>query len=56
MHRSFFPSLSDPVLTGRAKLIMVTSLGLMLAAWALVLTWLISGDLEVYHGSGGCNF
>lgn len=25
---------------------MVTSLGVMLAAWALVLTWLISGDLE----------
>lgn len=40
------PSFSDPVLTGRAKLIAVTSLGLMLAAWALVLTWLISGDLE----------
>lgn len=41
-----FPSFSDPVLTGRARLIAVTSLGLMLAAWALVLTWLISGDLE----------
>lgn len=41
-----FPSFSDPVLTGRAKLIAVTSLGLLLAAWALVLTWLISGDLE----------
>ena len=46
MHTRFFPSFSDPLLTGRAKLIMVTSLGLMLAAWALVLTWLISGDLE----------
>ena len=41
-----FPSFNDPILTGRAKLIAVTSLGLMLAAWALVLTWLISGDLE----------
>ena len=40
------PSFSDPVLTGRAKLIAVTGLGPMLAAWALVLTWLISGDLE----------
>ncbi len=46
MRGKFFPSLGDPVLTGRAKLIAVTSLGLMLAAWALVLTWLISGDLE----------
>ncbi len=41
-----FPSFNDPILTGRAKLIAVTSLGLILAAWALVLTWLISGDLE----------
>lgn len=46
MRRSFFPKFDDPVLTGRARLIAVTSLGLMLAAWALVLTWLISGDLE----------
>jgi hypothetical protein len=38
--------LSDPLLLGRAKLIMITSLGLTLAVWALVLTWLISGDLE----------
>jgi hypothetical protein len=46
MRKGFFPKFDDPLLTGRAKLIAVTSLGLMLAAWALVLTWLISGDLE----------
>ena len=46
MRRSFFPSVGDPLLLGRAKLIMVTSLGMTLAIWALVLTWLISGDLE----------
>ncbi|MFN8596725.1 MAG: hypothetical protein U0559_11165 [Anaerolineae bacterium] len=40
-------SFSDPVLTGRAKLIAVTSLGLMLAAgrWCYG-QWLIGGDLE----------
>jgi hypothetical protein len=46
MPKHFFPTFDDPILTGRAKLIMVTSLGMILAAWALVLTWLISGDLE----------
>ena len=46
MRRRFFPKFNDLVLAGRAKLIVVTSLGVMLAAWALVVTWLISGDLE----------
>ena len=46
MRRSLFPKWDDPVVTGRARLIVVTSLGVMLAAWALVVTWLISGDLE----------
>lgn len=46
MPTRFFPTFGDPILSGRGKLIMVTSLGVMLAAWALVLTWLISGDLE----------
>jgi hypothetical protein len=45
MSKRFFPIFDDPVLTGRAKLIVVASLGVMLAVWALVLTWLISGDL-----------
>lgn len=42
----WLPATLDPIVSGRAKLIIVTSLGVMLAAWALVLTWLISGDLE----------
>jgi hypothetical protein len=42
----WLPVTTDPIAAGRAKLIIVTSLGVMLAAWALVLTWLISGDLE----------
>jgi hypothetical protein len=42
----WLPATTDPIVSGRAKLIIVTSLGVMLAAWALVLTWLISGDLE----------
>jgi hypothetical protein len=46
MPKRFFPIFDDPILSGRAKLIMVTSLSVMLAAWVLVLTWLISGDLE----------
>jgi hypothetical protein len=46
MPKRFFPTLDDPILAGRAKLIVITSLGFMLAGWALVLTWLISGDLE----------
>jgi hypothetical protein len=46
MSKRFFPTFDDPILAGRAKLIVITSLGFMLAGWALVLTWLISGDLE----------
>jgi hypothetical protein len=46
MPKQFFPIFDDPILAGRAKLIVITSLGFMLAGWALVLTWLISGDLE----------
>ena len=42
----WLPATNDPIVSGRAKLIIVTSLGMMLAAWGLVLTWLISGDLE----------
>ena len=42
----WLPATNDPIVAGRAKLIIVTSLGVMFAAWALVLTWLISGDLE----------
>ena len=42
----WLPATTDPIVSGRAKLIIVTSLGVMFAAWALVLTWLISGDLE----------
>jgi hypothetical protein len=34
-------------MAGRAKLLLVACLGLILAAWGLVLTWLISGDLQI---------
>jgi hypothetical protein len=41
------PATNDPILAGRAKLILATCVGLILAVWALVLTWLISGDLQI---------
>jgi len=34
-------------MAGRAKLILATCVGLTLAAWGLVLTWLVSGDLQI---------
>lgn len=43
----WLPSTTDPLLTGRAKLILATCVGLILAVWALVLVWLLSGDLEI---------
>ncbi len=42
----WLPTTNDPLLAGRAKLILATCVGLILAVWGLVLTWLISGDLE----------
>ena len=41
------PTTNDPLLAGRAKLILATCVGLVLAAWGLALTWLISGDLQI---------
>lgn len=40
------PATTNPLVAGRARLILATCAGLTLAAWSLVLTWLISGDLE----------
>ncbi len=42
----WLPATTDPLIAGRARLILATCVGLVLAAWALVLVWLISGDLE----------
>src|SRR5512143_393144 len=42
----WLPATNDPLLTGRAKLILATCAGLIFAVWGLVLTWLISGDLQ----------
>ena len=42
----WLPATTDPLVAGRARLILATCVGLTLAAWSLVLTWLISGDLE----------
>jgi hypothetical protein len=42
----WLPATTDLLAAGRAKLILATCAGLILAAWGLVLTWLISGDLE----------
>jgi hypothetical protein len=43
----WLPNTTDPLLTGRARLILATCVGLILAVWGLVLTWLISGDLQI---------
>jgi hypothetical protein len=43
----WLPNTTDPLLLGRAKLILATCAGLILAAWGLVLVWLISGDLQI---------
>jgi hypothetical protein len=43
----WLPNTADSLLIGRAKLILATCMGLTLAAWALVLVWLISGDLQI---------
>ena len=40
------PATDDVLVRGRAGLVLATCLGIILASWALVLTWLISGDLE----------
>ncbi len=42
----WLPITTDPLLAGRARLILATCVGLALAVWGLVLTWLISGDLQ----------
>ena len=42
----WLPATTNPLLAGRAKPILATCVGLILAAWGLVLTWLISRDLE----------
>jgi hypothetical protein len=41
------PTTNDPLPAGRAKLILATCAGLILAIWGLVLVWLISGDLQI---------
>jgi len=43
----WLPVTTDPLLAGRAKLILATCSGLVLGAWGLALTWLISGDLQI---------
>lgn len=43
----WLPATTDPLLTGRARLILATCVGLILAVWALVLVWLLSGDLQI---------
>lgn len=40
------PDTSDPLLRGGAGLVIVTCAGVILAILALILTWLISGDLQ----------
>ncbi len=42
----WLPATADPLVAGRARLILATCVGLILAAWGLALTWLISGDLQ----------
>ena len=42
----WLPVTTDPLLTGRAKLILATCAGLIIAVWSLVLMWLLSGDLQ----------
>jgi hypothetical protein len=43
----WLPNTTDPILMGRAKLILATCVGLIPAAWGLAVTWLISGDLQI---------
>jgi hypothetical protein len=44
--RRWLPNTTDPLLAGRAKLILATCVGLILAVWGFVLTWSISSDLQ----------
>lgn len=43
----WLPNTTDPLLNGRARLILMACVGLILAVWGLALTWLISGDQEI---------
>lgn len=43
----WLPNTSNSLLLGRAKLILATCVGLILAVWGLVLVWLLSGDLQI---------
>jgi hypothetical protein len=46
----------DWLSTGRTKLLLWTCIGLVAAAWALILVWLISGDLEEETAVAGVVF
>ncbi len=46
MHISLFPTTKTPLDDGRAKLVIIACCTLILAFVALLLVWLISGDLE----------
>jgi hypothetical protein len=43
---ALLPDTTDPLVRGQAGLVLLTCGGLIVAALALILTWLISGDLE----------
>ena len=42
----WLPITTDPLLAGRARLILATCVGLIVAVWSLALIWLISSDLQ----------
>jgi hypothetical protein len=44
--RRMLPTTDDALVRGRAGLVIATCLGLIAAVTALIMTWLISGDLE----------
>ena len=46
MKIGLLPDTDDTLLRGRAVLVVVTCLGLMVMVLALILTWLVSGDLQ----------
>jgi hypothetical protein len=46
MKTRLLPNVDDALVRGRAGLVIVTCLGLMVMLLALILTWLVSGDLQ----------
>jgi hypothetical protein len=46
MWKQLFPPFKDPLEQGHARLVIASCLGLMVSAVAVILVWLISGDLQ----------